>query len=403
MSLYWVEFIVKSLITLVFSKKYVATFTLLMMSVQILWVEGFMVSIPKVVYMCLSPMFLLALSPKCSKAVVLSILFWGVTFLLNRIQYDNQRLSTFYYTAMFLSVFCLFYNLVWEERCYGLDDFFQVVRMVIYAYAICLILQQLTMLAGWRYFPLFNLMKRTWQSLFHLNSLAIEPSHAARVLTVYFYAFLKLTEYKAGHPISLKEIYKEYKWPFIAFLYTMLAMGSGTAMVGLAILSLYFLKKQYLVAVLTFTVIFYALIPQILDYEPLNRAITTFEAALTMDEEEIIEADRSASDRVNLLISFRYTNLTDIQTWFGHGIDASAMVGKRVTHMAIYDFGLISYLLKLLLFFSCSLCGVFSLSTLMFVVLFSMNIGNIAYGFACLMVFSAIKYFSNTIRTKYII
>ena len=398
MSLYWVEFLVKSLITLVFSKKYVATFTLLMMSVQILWVEGFMVSIPKVVYMCLSPLLLLALSPKCSKAVVLSILFWGVTFLLNRIQYDNQRLSTFYYSAMFLSVFCLFYNLVWEEHCYELDDFLKVVKILIYAYAILLVLQQMAILVGWRYVPLFNLMNRPWQSFFRLNSLAIEPSHTARVLTVYFYAFLKLTECKAGHPISFKEIYNDYKWLILAFLYTMLAMGSGTAMVGLAILSLYFLKKQYLVAVLTFTVIFYALIPQILDYEPLNRAITTFEAALTMDEEEIIEADRSASDRVNLLISFRYTNLTDIQTWFGHGIDASAMVGKRVTHMAIYDFGLISYLLKLLLFFSCSLCGVFSLSTLMFVVLFSMNIGNIAYGFACLMVFSAIKYFQRNVQ-----
>ena len=402
MSLYWVEFIVKSLITLVFSIKYVATFTLLMMSVQILWVEGFMVSIPKVVYMCLSPLLLLALSPKCSKAVVLSILFWGVTFLLNRIQFDNQRLSTFYYTAMFLSVFCLFYNLVWEEHCYELDDFLRVVKTVIFAYTVCIVLQQLAMLAGWRYFPLFNLMNRSWQSLSRLNSLAIEPSHAARILTVYFYAFLKLTEYKTGHPISLKEIYTEYKWPVIAFLYTMLAMGSGTAMVGLAILSLYFLKKQYVVGFLAFAVIFYILAPKV-DYEPLNRAVTTFEAALTMDEEEIIEADRSASTRANVILSIKYTDLSDMQTWFGHGIDASMMANKRVTHMAIYDYGLISYLLKLFMFFTCSLCGIISLSTLMFILLFSMNVGNIAYGFACLMIFSAIKYFSNTFRTKYIL
>lgn len=386
-----------SLTSLALSPKNIATFTLLFMSVQILGMEGFLISIPKVVYMCMSPLLLLALSPKCSKAVVLSVLFWGVTFLLNRIQFDNQRLSTFYYTAMFLSVFCLFYNLVWEEHCYGLDDFLKVVKMVIYAYAVCLILQQLVILTGRRYFPLFNLMDRPWQSLFHLNSLAIEPSHAARVLTVYFYAFLKLTEYKAGHPITLKDIYKKYKWPVLAFLYTMLAMGSGTAMVGLAILSLYFLKKQYAVGVLAFSVISYALVPKV-DYEPINRAAATFEAALTMDEEEIREADRSASDRANMILSIKYTDLNDIRTWLGHGIDANMMASKRVTHMAIYDYGLISYLLKLLLFFSCSLCGVFSLSTLMFILLFSMNIGNIAYGFASLMIFSAVKYFHRRYR-----
>ena len=376
----------------IFTKKNIASFSLILMSVQIIGIEGFVISMPKVVYMCLCPLILLGLSPKISKAIILSAIFWGTTFLLNIIQFENQRLSTFYYTLMFLSIFCLFYNLVWEEHCYELDDFLKVVKVVILAYFICLVAQQFFMLIGRCYFPLVNLMGRPWQELFRLNSLAIEPSHAARVLTVYFYAFLKLVEIKSGGPASIKQLLGEYCWLVLGFLYTMFAIGSGTAMVGLAILSLYFLRRQYVMVVVLAAFLLYFFAPYI-DYDPLNRAMATFEATLSMDEEEIRDADRSASDRVNMLVSlFKYTDLTDPQTWLGHGT-GWAYGGAGVTHGAIYGNGFISYLLKLLLYFSCAIPNLFSLGTLIFVLLFTMNIGNIAYGFACLMVLSGLKYF----------
>ena len=383
----------------IFSKKNIASFTLIFMSVQLLGIEGFAISMPKVVYMCMSPILLLLLSPKTSKAVILSVLFWGVTFALNQIQFDNQRTSTFYYTAMFLSVFCLFYNLVWEEHCYELDDFLKVVEIVIMAYAICLILQQASMLVGRRYFPLVNLMGMKWQGLFRLNSLAIEPSHAARVLTAYFYAFLKLLEFKNGKPVSIYDLFLYNHWTIIAFLYTMIAMGSGTAMVGLGLISLYFMRRQYTMAIVVVAISFYFIAPSI-DYDPFNRALETFNAAISMDEEEVIEADRSASDRVNMLLALiKYTDFSDPQTWLGHGTDSVMTAKGPHTHGAIYNYGLISYLLKLLLYFSCAIPGILSLSTIMFISLFTMNIGNIAYGFACLMVFSGVKYFQ-TVNSK---
>lgn len=376
----------------IFSKKNIASFTLIFMSVQFMYFETSVISMPKVVFMSISPLLILALSPKISKAIILSILFWGVTFALNQIQFDNQRTSTFYYTAMFLSVFCLFYNLVWEEHCYDIDELIKVVKIVIYAYAICLLLQQGAMLIGRPYVPIINLLGFPWQGLFRLNSLAIEPSHSARILTVYFYAFLKLTEIKNGKLLSIYELFFRHIWLIVAFLYTMIAMGSGTAMVGIALIGLYFFRRQYSMAIVVVALIFYFVAPSI-DYEPFNRALDTFNAAITMDEDEIAGADRSASDRVNLLLSFKYLDLADPQTWTGHGVDASFRAGRGVVHGAIYDNGLISYLLKLFLYFSCAICGVFSLSTVMFVFLFSANIGNIAYGFACLMVLSAVKYF----------
>lgn len=376
----------------ILSKKNIASFSLIFMSIQLLGIEGFAISMPKVVYMSICPILLLALSPKVSKAVILSVFFWGTTFLLQIIQYDNVRTSTFYYTLMFLSIFCLYYNLVWEEHCYELEDFLKVIQIVIFAYAICLILQQLSMLLGRRYFPLVNLMGMQWQELFRLNSLAIEPSHAARVLTVYFYAFLKLSEFNNGRPISLYGLFFHHFWLIVAFLYTIIAIGSGTAMVGLAILSFYFMKRQYVMLIILVAFLFYFFAPMI-NYEPFDRALAVFDATLTMDEEEIANTDNSAASRVNMLTrTIKYTDLTDVQLWMGYG-ENSPYYKNESTHPTIFIYGIISYILKLILFFSCAFCGVFSLSTLMFILMFTINIGNIHYGFACLMVFSTIKYF----------
>ena len=114
----------------------------------------------------------------------------------------------------------------------------------------------LTALSQVMMFPLLNLMNMKYYSLFRLNSLAIEPSHAARLLTVYFYAFIKLLEFKDGIAPSIKKLWGEHRRVIIAFLYAMVAMGSGTAFVGLAILSLYFIKRQYAVYVVVFASVF---------------------------------------------------------------------------------------------------------------------------------------------------
>ncbi|MBP5397703.1 MAG: hypothetical protein J6Y32_03585 [Bacteroidales bacterium] len=374
----------------ILSNKNIASLTLLVLSVQFCALEGETISMYKVVYMGITPLLLLLRSPRISKAIILSILFWATTYLMIVLQFENQRLSTLYYSLFYLSAFCLFYNLVWEEKCFQLEEAIVLVRFLIRIYVIFLLLQQLAMLVGIRYLPFINLYGTRWQGLFHLSSLAIEPSHAARLMTVFMYAFLKLVEFSQGRPITLSEMFGRYRWTVWGFLYFMLAIGSGTAMAGLGILSLYFLRPQYAIVVVTVVLLFYLITPFI-DYEPLNRAMTTFDAALSMDETQVTKADQSASTRVNQLISLKYTDLSDYRTWFGRGIDAPSK--GPTTIRVVYEYGMISYLLKLLLYFSCSICGLFSLSSLMFVFLFTMNIGNVAYCFAALMVFSLVKYF----------
>ena len=378
----------------IFSNYNIATFTLLIMSVQFLYIEGWAVSTPKVIFMAFTPFIILFRTQYISKATIYATLYLVVTvcFLLLK---PNFRSSTIYYSTLFFFTFNLYYNLVFHENTYTIDDFIKILKGLIYAYTICLALQQLCIIIGIRYMPLINLMGMDYYGIFRLNTLAIEPSHAARLLTVFFYGLLKLWQYKNdGIPLKISKLWTEHKWTIIAFLYTMICIGSGTAFVGLAILSLYFLKREYIIAVLIGATTFYMAVPYI-DYEPLTRAIEIFNATLTGDTETITKTDSSAAARVNIIVdTFTHLDITDSSVWFGSGTDSVAKDGRHLVS-AITDYGIFSYITKLIFFFSCCFTSIFSLETLMFILLFGMNIGNIAYGFAALMVFATIKYFKN--------
>lgn len=377
-------------ISKLFTDRNFAVLTLVIMSVQFIAVEGMAVSAIKVGFMALMPIFFITKCPYVSKAFICSLFYLLVTILVCEINHGITRSSTFFYSGLFLITFIVYYNLVWIKQVFSLQFFLRVITGLIYAYGICIIIQQLCFLIGIRSFTLINLVGADYYQIFRLNSLAIEPSHAARILTVLFYAFLKCTQFESGYPITIKRLFKEYKYLVILFIYTMFSIGSGTGMVGLAIISIYFCKKQYVPLILIITGSLYLFSPEI-DYEPYTRASDTFEAAMTGDTEEVIAADASASSRVNIIIdTFNHLDVSDSETWFGHGIDSEK---KYNINSAIYDYGLISYITKLLLFFGCCFTSFFSLGTLMFILLFSMNIGNIAYGWAALMIFSTIKYF----------
>lgn len=371
--------------------KFLTTLTLVFLSVQFIFFEGTTVSIPKVTLMIIISLVFVSKSFILNKPLVIGICYLFVTIFMCFFNGGITYYSTFWYSALFIFTFSAYYDWIWNKHCFSIDYFIYLIEVIIYSYTICLILQQLCVLVGFRYFPFFNLMGFWYYSPTHLNTLAIEPSHAARILTVYFYAFLKCKELVNNSPISLKELFTANKWLVLSFLYTMLFIGSGTAIVGLSILSLYFMKREYAVPFGIMGIIAYFAVPYI-DYEPLTRARATLNATMTGDQAEVVKADASAWSRVNILLDiFQNTDLLDSDTWIGHGMDTTR---GKARNLAIYEYGLISYLIKLSLFFSCCFTRFFSLEIIIFILLFGMNIGNIAYGWATLMVFSTIKYFT---------
>lgn len=286
----------------------------------------------------------------------------------------------------------MYYSLIYVNRAFTLDYYIKLIRVVIFAFAGCLVLQQALHLVGIEYFPLVNSYTSYGRGFLAGNSLAIEPSHSARMLTVTCYVYLRLLEIKNGGKLAFGALFIDNRRTFIAFFYTMVTMGSGTAFVGLSILALYFIDRRYILPLIPFAFALYYIAANI-EYEPLQRFLDVAEASIEMDSAEMRKVDHSASSRTNVIFnSIKYFDISDPKLLFGHGMGAN-WLNPKSTLDAIYNYGLASYACKLGLFFSCCWNGLFSLPVLMFILLFSFNIGNFAYGWACLMMLATLKYF----------
>jgi len=382
-------------------KKYIAIVFLVLMCVQLIPIEGYGVSNVKFAAMIAAPFIWLNSFKTFSKAFV-----WGGIYLLVIVfsviyNSDSFRLSTVGYKIAFIVMFIMYYDLIYYKRALTLLDFIKILRTLILAYFICLVVQQLAIMLGVRSLPIINLMYYLDRDI-GSNSLALEPSHAARILTVLMLILLRMHEVKWGSSnLIFSRLYKENKWIILGFLWSMLTMGSGTALVGLAILSLYFLKQQYIIVVSFVFLVFYLSIPFI-NYEPFNRAKITFEASLMLDQKEVKEADYSAAGRiVPLLNTFTKLDITNEDTWFGKGIDtnnSADYLSEGQTIGGITDYGLIPFIISLIFVFVCCIRKPLSLETLIFILMLGLTVGNIAYTWGVLMLFTTSKYFTTNKR-----
>lgn len=375
-----------------FRNSNIASFYLVLMCVAITPLEGYTISYLKIGAMALAPIITIWKTPYVSRATLLGGLY--IFSLWVALEFGGQpyRSSSLYYTCLFVVMFNMYYNLVWIKHCFTLDSFHKLLKGILYAYIIVLILQQVMTLMGVRYFPLLNMTNPAIFAVFKFNSLGIEPSHSARILTVIFFSFLKTIEYKNGGLISIRELYSQYKWALIGFVYAMVFSGSGTAVVGLAIIGMYFIRVRYLFIVIPTLLALYFMAP-VINWEPLNRATLTLEATMTGNEDEVRQADHSASSRVNILLStWNNFDIYNDKLWLGHGMDAAISGKAKFTIGLISDYGLIHYIFTLLLIYSCCFRRFFSMETVIFIVLMVATIGNYAYGWGIMMVFSGLKY-----------
>ena len=378
-------------------KKNIAIVFLVLMCTQFIPIEGYGVSSLKFAAMGLAPIIWLNSFKTISKAFVWGIIYLVVVLFSAIYNIDSFRLSTIGYKITFILMFIMYYDLIYSNRALTLQEFIKFLRALILAYFICLVVQQLAIILGLRTLPIINLMGYLNRGI-GSNSLALEPSHAARILTVLMLVLLRMYEVKWGSSnFRLSEFYKENKWIILSFLWCMLTMGSGTAILGLSILSFYFIKKKYLFVTFLALLVFYFTIPFI-NYEPFNRVKNTFEASLTLDQEQIIEADSSGAVRiVPFLNTFIVLEINKMETWLGKGIDTNVSakhLSDEQTIGGISDYGLICFILSLIFVFVCCIKKIWSLESLIFMILMGFTIGNIAYVWGILMLFATSKYFT---------
>lgn len=376
-----------------FTYRNIAVITLVIMLTQLVFIEGGAISPLKVGLMALMPLVFIVKVPYVGKALILGIIYFLTVFFSGIFHPETFRFSTIGYLGMFVITFITLYNLVYSGA-FSLFFFIKFLKILIFAYAICLICQQLFLLVGIRFFPLINLSNQPFLALEKLPSWNIEPSHTARVLGVLMYSYMRCIGFQQNSSFRFLQLFEQgHKWVTYSFLWTMLTMGSGTAFIVLGILLLYFINwRNALIIVPILAGLIY--IGSLMGIKQFDRAYNTAQATLTLNRQQVTETDGSAAYRIGpILNTINNLDLTKKEHWFGYGIDAgNANMNERMI-AEITDYGFLAYLCGLILVFSCAI-RFWSISTIMYFIGIGGGTGNIAYGWGILMIFMCVRYFN---------
>lgn len=383
------------------SDRGIATIYLVTMCTQFVAIEGYGVSSLKVALMGIAPLLLLFRVPYMTKATFCCSLYMAVVLMCAYMQ-DYVRFSTLGYLGMFLITYIVFYNLLYKRHAFQLLYFIRLLRFMILAYVVCLLAQQVCVLVGIRNMPFINLYNQYYLAIDKLPTWTQEPSSSARVLGALYYAYLRCCEIVEREKLSLKRIFEPFhRWVTIGYFYTMTTMGSGTAFIVLMIQAMYFVQVKRLRYVVPIFVVLYFTLP-LLNIKQLDRAVDVINATMTGDVESIIKADDSAASRVApILNTINDLDLTSSKTWFGEGTYSREEMynfEKRFSRKIgrIEEFGLLSFIFMQILFFVCMSPKILSLTTLLWISVFGVSLGNVAYGWGAMMVITAVKYFTET-------
>ncbi|CDD89886.1 uncharacterized protein BN686_02353 [Tannerella sp. CAG:51] len=377
--------------------RFLATLFVVVMSVFFLPLERTAISPVKVGLMSLSVFIFVFRVPYISKALIWGILYWSICLLCALLQ-EYIRFSTVGYLGMFIIFYITYYNLVYFGA-FTFSSFIKLLQGLIIAYGVILILQQIALLIGFHSLPPINLVNQQFLALTKLPSLSMEPSHSARILTVLMLSYLRCIELtNNGVKPSIKTLFNvEHRWVTILFLWAMLTMGSGTAFVGLGLLCLYFIQWRTFIYVIPLLIGF-LFCGQALKFEQMDRVLRVTKTTITGNAKEIQVEDGSAATRIIPIINTIKIDLSNKQSWFGNGTSSyeKASTGwmRTTDKIAIVEqYGLIAFIVSLILVYTCVIHDFFSIETLVFLILFGMSLTNIYYVWGTMMIFTAVRYF----------
>ena len=380
-------------IKFIYEDKVLATIMLVLFNIMFVPIEQGPFSPVKITFMGLCPLIFIAKKPIVTKALVLAAIYWLVCYTLSLLK-GEMRFSTLGFLGMYLILYINYYSFI-VKGTFTLEYFTKVLKYLIIAYAVVLIGQQMCVLVGLRNMPLLNLQNQSFLSITKLPSLTLEPSHSARILTFTMLGYLRCMEIKKGKRISLQEWFSpEQRIVTFAFLWSMLMMGSGTAFVGMGVLSLYFITRKTVIYIFPLIIGMFML-GQSMELKQMDRAVALAEAASTGSAEEAMAADGSGATRIIPVINvFTKTDVTQLETWIGKKSMEKDKHWWMRTDTKIYDqYGLIAFIISLVFIYSCVIRHFFSIETLLYLILLGFTLGNIYYAWGCLMIMTGVTYF----------
>jgi hypothetical protein len=144
------------------------------------------------------------------------------------------------------------------------------------------------------------------------------------------YCYIIIKEIIENKKYDFKENIKTDKWIWFSFVWTMLTMGSGTAILFLGIVFLKFVRLRTLFPLSILIIISIVLI-NVVGIHSYERVFNVIIATLTFDTDAIMKADDSASTRiVPMMIIAQMANFISFDGWFGHGIDSTNAVIRTI-------------------------------------------------------------------------
>lgn len=386
--------------SLSFSKVVVATY-MIMMSVQIIGIEGMNISPLKVVGMVCSPLILCVILNKFLNNS--KVLFYVGIYLVILIICSNLSSSVviwdrIFYRAMFLMTFCCVYQII-HTGDIPIESFKKLLIFLVCSYGVTFIVQNMSFMLGIHKLLLINLSgAQTMAGGLKANVLAIEPSHAARILAFLYWGVVKLTEIMKGREMTFIEHIKENPYSTISFCMTMIFMGSATAMLGFALVMAHFIKKY--IAIYVISVIAIIILMNVdVNIETLDRIKNVTNAFLSDDTVSTLKSTESSggSRIAPILNTFTHLDLFSWETWVGKGSDhirtfKSLFTTQRIGD--INDFGLLSYISSLFFVYTCCIRKFFCIETLLFATLLGFAIGSLYTCWCGMFVCAAIKFYS---------
>ena len=380
-------------IKFIYEDKVLATIMLVLFNIMFVPIEQGPFSPVKITLMGLCPLIFIAKKPIVTKALVLAAIYWVVCYTMSLLK-GEMRFSTLGFLGMYLILYINYYSFI-VKGTFTLEYFTKVLKYLIIAYAVVLIGQQMCVLVGLRNMPLLNLQNQFFLSITKLPSLTLEPSHSARILTFTMLGYLRCMEIKKGKRITLQELFSpEQRIVTFSFLWSMLMMGSGTAFVGMGVLSLYFITRKTVIYIIPLIIGMFML-GQSMELKQMDRAVALAEAASTGSAEEAMAADGSGATRIIPVMNvFTKTDVTQLETWIGKKSMEKDKYWWKRTDTKIYDqYGLIAFIISLVFIYSCVIRHFFSIETLLYLILLGFTLGNIYYAWGCLMIMTGVTYF----------
>ncbi|MDB9783213.1 hypothetical protein OAB88_08955 [Winogradskyella sp.] len=267
--------------------------------------------------MGLSPILILKYFEFDKKDIWLLVFLVSIVIFPYLVHPETMRWSTVLYTMMFGFTFIAYKQLL-RQKHLSITHYINVLRLLIYAYFIVLLIQQFCVLTG---LTVFNVSNYDPTKPWKLNTLAGEPSHSARIVAVLMYSYITVKELITNRKYNFKFDINKDKWVWIAFIWTMFTMGSGTAFLFITIILLKFVRFKNLIPIFILAGGLIIVI-NYLEITAAERSYKTIIATLTLDQATILEADHSASIRIlPFLILVKMVSLNSLDGWFGHGVD----------------------------------------------------------------------------------